>query len=104
MAQSSSAPLQALNVRVYPIFTVRWLAVHVLGVPTVFFSWRHNRHAAHPSLIPLPNHGAKPKPEQPAGRTEPHQPLPRSVAGFCDSRAIYQLLLQLRDLKHEYET
>ena len=37
MAQSSSAPLQALNVRVYPIFTVRWLAVHVLGVPTVFF-------------------------------------------------------------------
>ncbi|GCE64646.1 cytochrome b559 subunit beta [cyanobiont of Ornithocercus magnificus] len=23
--------------RVYPIFTVRWLAVHTLGVPTVFF-------------------------------------------------------------------
>ncbi len=22
---------------VYPIFTVRWLAVHSLGVPTVFF-------------------------------------------------------------------
>jgi photosystem II cytochrome b559 subunit beta len=21
----------------YPIFTVRWLAVHTLGVPTVFF-------------------------------------------------------------------
>ena len=37
MAQSSSAPLQALNVRVYPIFTVRWLAVHGLGGPTVFF-------------------------------------------------------------------
>ena len=33
MAQSpvSSAP------RVYPIFTVRWLALHTLGVPTVFF-------------------------------------------------------------------
>ena len=27
----SSAP------RVYPIFTVRWLALHTLGVPTVFF-------------------------------------------------------------------
>ena len=23
--------------RVYPIFTVRWLAVHALAVPTVFF-------------------------------------------------------------------
>ncbi|MFM2428817.1 MAG: cytochrome b559 subunit beta [Cyanobacteriota bacterium] len=22
---------------VYPIFTVRWLAVHTLGVPSVFF-------------------------------------------------------------------
>jgi photosystem II cytochrome b559 subunit beta len=21
----------------YPIFTVRWLAVHTLGVPTIFF-------------------------------------------------------------------
>jgi len=33
MAQSpvSGAP------RVYPIFTVRWLALHTLGVPTVFF-------------------------------------------------------------------
>jgi len=33
MAQApvSSAP------RVYPIFTVRWLALHTLGVPTVFF-------------------------------------------------------------------
>jgi len=33
MAQSpvTSAP------RVYPIFTVRWLALHTLGVPTVFF-------------------------------------------------------------------
>nr|YP_009668494.1 photosystem II cytochrome b559 beta subunit [Heteroscyphus argutus]QCW59269.1 photosystem II cytochrome b559 beta subunit [Heteroscyphus argutus]QWW92879.1 photosystem II cytochrome b559 beta subunit [Herbertus javanicus] len=24
--------------RIYPIFTVRWLAVHGLAVPTVFFS------------------------------------------------------------------
>nr|YP_009424054.1 photosystem II cytochrome b559 beta subunit [Schizaea elegans]YP_009424136.1 photosystem II cytochrome b559 beta subunit [Schizaea pectinata]YP_010444752.1 photosystem II cytochrome b559 beta subunit [Schizaea fistulosa]YP_010444823.1 photosystem II cytochrome b559 beta subunit [Schizaea dichotoma]YP_010444884.1 photosystem II cytochrome b559 beta subunit [Schizaea poeppigiana]YP_010444998.1 photosystem II cytochrome b559 beta subunit [Schizaea sprucei]UTJ90118.1 photosystem II cytochrome len=24
--------------RTYPIFTVRWLAVHGLAVPTVFFS------------------------------------------------------------------
>ncbi|MCP4973706.1 MAG: cytochrome b559 subunit beta [Prochlorococcus sp.] len=23
--------------RVYPIFTVRWLAVHTLAIPTVFF-------------------------------------------------------------------
>ena len=23
--------------RNYPIFTVRWLAVHALGIPTVFF-------------------------------------------------------------------
>ena len=22
---------------VYPIFTVRWLSVHALGIPTVFF-------------------------------------------------------------------
>ncbi|MEL6232213.1 MAG: cytochrome b559 subunit beta [Cyanobacteria bacterium J06627_3] len=22
---------------VYPIFTVRWLAIHALGIPTVFF-------------------------------------------------------------------
>lgn len=31
----SSAPLSAP--RVYPIFTVRWLAVHALAIPTVFF-------------------------------------------------------------------
>ncbi len=37
MTQSSSAPLQAEQVRIYPIFTVRWFAVHALGVPTVFF-------------------------------------------------------------------
>ena len=33
----SSQPLQAAEVRVYPIFTVRWLAVHALAIPTVFF-------------------------------------------------------------------
>ncbi|WP_320677443.1 cytochrome b559 subunit beta [Prochlorococcus sp. MIT 1300] len=37
MTQSSSNPLQATNVRTYPIFTVRWLAVHTLAIPTVFF-------------------------------------------------------------------
>ncbi len=31
----SQAPLSSN--RVYPIFTVRWLAVHTLGIPTVFF-------------------------------------------------------------------
>ncbi len=31
----STAPLQSQ--RVYPIFTVRFFAVHALGVPTVFF-------------------------------------------------------------------
>ncbi len=31
----STAPLQ--STRVYPIFTVRFFAVHALGVPTVFF-------------------------------------------------------------------
>ena len=31
----SSAPLS--SGREYPIFTVRWLAVHALAVPTVFF-------------------------------------------------------------------
>lgn len=36
MTQSSlNSPGQAP--RTYPIFTVRWLAVHALGVPTVFF-------------------------------------------------------------------
>jgi photosystem II cytochrome b559 subunit beta len=25
------------NINSYPIFTVRWLAVHALAVPTVFF-------------------------------------------------------------------
>lgn len=31
----SSAPL--VSPRAYPIFTVRWLAVHALAIPTVFF-------------------------------------------------------------------
>jgi len=32
----SQAPSPA-TLRSYPIFTVRWLAVHALGIPTVFF-------------------------------------------------------------------
>ena len=32
----SQAPVSSAP-RVYPIFTVRWLALHTLGVPTVFF-------------------------------------------------------------------
>jgi len=31
MTQAPTTP------RNYPIFTVRWLSVHVLGIPTVFF-------------------------------------------------------------------
>ncbi|WP_320675190.1 cytochrome b559 subunit beta [Prochlorococcus sp. MIT 1341] len=34
MSQSST-PL--VSPRSYPIFTVRWLAVHALAIPTVFF-------------------------------------------------------------------
>jgi len=34
---NSQAPKQAAEVRVYPIFTVRWLAVHALAIPSVFF-------------------------------------------------------------------
>ena len=34
---NSQAPMQASQVRVYPIFTVRWLAVHALAIPSVFF-------------------------------------------------------------------
>ena len=30
---NSQAPMQAVEVRVYPIFTVRWLAVHALAIP-----------------------------------------------------------------------
>jgi photosystem II cytochrome b559 subunit beta len=29
--------MSAKKTYVYPIFTVRWLAVHALAVPTVFF-------------------------------------------------------------------
>ena len=32
----AQAPV-ATTPRNYPIFTVRWLALHTLGVPTVFF-------------------------------------------------------------------
>ena len=32
----SQAPM-ATTQRNYPIFTVRWLALHTLGIPTVFF-------------------------------------------------------------------
>ena len=34
---NAQAPMQAAEVCVYPIFTVRWLAVHTLAVPSVFF-------------------------------------------------------------------
>ena len=34
---NSQAPMQAVEVRVYPIFTIRWLAVHALAIPSVFF-------------------------------------------------------------------
>jgi photosystem II cytochrome b559 subunit beta len=32
----TQAPLSTTP-RNYPIFTVRWLSVHALGIPTVFF-------------------------------------------------------------------
>ncbi|MCP9849583.1 cytochrome b559 subunit beta [Cyanobium sp. Morenito 9A2] len=32
----SQSPI-ATTPRNYPIFTVRWLSVHALGIPTVFF-------------------------------------------------------------------
>ena len=34
---NSQAPMQAVEVRVYPIFTGRWLAVHALAIPSVLF-------------------------------------------------------------------
>ena len=34
---NSQAPMQAVEVRVYRIFTIRWLAVHALAIPSVFF-------------------------------------------------------------------
>ena len=33
----TQAPPVSTTPRNYPIFTVRWLALHTLGVPTVFF-------------------------------------------------------------------
>ena len=33
----TQAPPVATTPRNYPIFTVRWLALHTLGIPTVFF-------------------------------------------------------------------
>ena len=33
----TQAPPDAKTPRNYPIFTVRWLALHTLGIPTVFF-------------------------------------------------------------------
>ena len=34
----------------YPIFTVRWLAVHALAVPTVFFFRVNYSHAVYSAL------------------------------------------------------
>ena len=34
---NSQAPMQSSEVRVYPIFTVRWLAFLALAIPSVFF-------------------------------------------------------------------
>ena len=34
---NSQAPMQAVEVLVYPIFTIRLLAVHALAIPSVFF-------------------------------------------------------------------
>ncbi len=36
--------------RTYPIFTVRWLAVHGLAVPTVFFFRVNISNAVHPTI------------------------------------------------------
>jgi photosystem II cytochrome b559 subunit beta len=33
----TQTPAPSSTLRNYPIFTVRWLAVHALGIPTVFF-------------------------------------------------------------------
>ena len=39
----TQAPPVATTPRNYPIFTVRWLALHTLGIPTVFFLMRWPR-------------------------------------------------------------
>ena len=36
--------------RTYPIFTVRWLAIHGLAVPTVFFFRINISNAIHPTI------------------------------------------------------
>ena len=36
--------------RTYPIFTVRWLAVHGLAVPSVFFGGVNISNAVHPTI------------------------------------------------------
>jgi len=35
----------------YPIFTVRWLAVHALAVPTIFFSWFDYSYTVYSAII-----------------------------------------------------
>jgi cytochrome b559 beta subunit len=42
---NSQAPMQAVEVRVYPIFTIRWLAVHALAIPSVFFLGAYSSYA-----------------------------------------------------------
>ena len=49
--------------RNYPIFTVRWLAVHALGIPTVFFLGA----LAAMQFVRRCDHATLPQPEQPAG-------------------------------------
>ena len=34
---NSSSLILIMSIKTYPIFTFRWLAVHALAVPTVFF-------------------------------------------------------------------
>lgn len=36
--------------RTFPIFTVRWLAVHGLAIPTVFFLGINIGNAVHPTI------------------------------------------------------
>jgi photosystem II cytochrome b559 subunit beta len=37
IAQNNFKKMTTNSIKSYPIFTVRWLAVHALAVPTVFF-------------------------------------------------------------------
>ena len=34
----------------YPIFTFRWLAIHGIAVPTVFFPWCNHFYAIYPKI------------------------------------------------------